>query len=275
MTSIVGKPSFPLNKWDKASIRPGPVGSVGDALTSVRIKQSMPDMPFAYDQTFNPSSDVLRGSNVQDGRWQSFTDKGYGAQVKRRKLENEPIKQAIGWRQQDIIRTDRTTDPILQDQPSHGFKSQIASILYRQGDMFQDLPKGYQPEQGVLLRGNMYPRNVGSAMGATPLPAKTEQLLSSIVQGSGMLIPPSLDSVVQSSRVATLLQPATPITPVQPPSRNRFGLRVDPQNLTPYNPSAYAIDNSIPSYNPPPYSPPSPWQLGWESTFQAPPPYVP
>jgi hypothetical protein len=155
---------YPMNPWDKASIRPGPVGSVGDVLTSVRIKQSMPDMPFAYDKTFGPSSDVLRGSNVQDGRWESFTDGGYGPVVKKQRWSNNytGFKTATGWIAQNIVPEQRTTDPKVGSQGRQGFETQAASILNRQGDMFGELPGGYRAPDGVLPRGGMLPRIVGS-----------------------------------------------------------------------------------------------------------------
>lgn len=151
-----------MNPWDKASIRPGPVGSVGDVLTSVRIKQSMPEMPFAYDKTFGPSSDMLRGSNVQDGRWESYFDGGYGAVTKKQRWSNNytGFKTATGWIAQNIIPEQRATDPKVSSQPRQGFETQSAAILNRQGDMFGELPGGYKAPAGVLPRGGMLPRTV-------------------------------------------------------------------------------------------------------------------
>lgn len=153
---------YPMNSWDKASIRPGPVGSVGDVLTSVRIKQSMPEMPFAYDKTFGPSSDMLRGSNVQDGRWESYVDGGYGAVTKKQRWSNNytGFKTATGWIAQNIIPEQRATDPKVGSQPRQGFETQAAAILNRQGDMFGELPGGYKAPAGVLPRGGMLPRTV-------------------------------------------------------------------------------------------------------------------
>lgn len=179
---LVANIKLPLNEWDKRSIRPGPVGSVGDVLTSVRIKQSMPDMPFAYDKKFGPSTDILRGSNVQDGQWFSFSDHGYNAQVKKRKLNKAgSFKADVGWMHQDIVPVDRRTEPMLLDQPAQGFKTQVASILARQGDMFQTLPGGYGPQPGAILRGNQYPVNQSGISSTEPVP-QTAQVLKSVVE---------------------------------------------------------------------------------------------
>ena len=215
----------PLNKWDKGSIRPGPVGSVGDALTSVRIKQSSPDMPFAYDKTFNPDNDVLRGSNVQDGQWFSFSDHGYGAQVKRKKLnKNGSFKHSIGWMEQNIVPEARSTEPKVLDQPLQGWNTQVGEILQRQGDMFSDLPGGYGPTS--MTRGGAFPSIQTSLKTKIP---ETKQIVSSVVQNSSvervsdeMQVDTPTNSVVVRESVMDVDTP----TPVAK-SRNSFGLKLN------------------------------------------------
>lgn len=206
MSSLVEKIPLPLNQWDKNSIRPGPVGSVGDCLTSVRIKQSSPDMDFAYSKTFSPKNDVLRGSNVQDGQWFSFSDGGYNAQVKRRKMNNGvAFKSSVGWIHQDIVAPEKYVEPKVAPQGRVGWQTQEAAILHRSGDMFQELPGGYSAPAGVLPRGNMYPRpvTVGEADPSkrldfsTPVEPKptTSQLLRGVVNN---LLPTPLNNVVSA-----------------------------------------------------------------------------
>lgn len=211
----------PLNKWDKGSIRPGPVGSVGDALTSVRIKQSSPDMPFAYDKTFNPDNDVLRGSNVQDGQWFSFSDHGYGAQVKRKKLnKNGSFKHSIGWMEQNIIPEARTTEPKVLDQPRQGWNTHVGEILQRQGDMFSSLPGGYGPTS--MTRGGAYP-SIQTSLD-TKIP-QTNNIVSSIVQNRDsdeMQVDTPTNSVVVKESVMDIDTP-TPIAK----GRNTFGLKIN------------------------------------------------
>lgn len=147
----------PLNRWDKARIAPGPVGSIGDALTSVRIKQSTPDMPIAYDKLFSAKNDSNRGSNVQDGSWASFADGGYGAEVYARKRQK---KTNVGTFMQQMSSNDRSFESIVVPQPQVGTRTQAETILLRQGDKFQITPGGYGPEPGQLLRGGQVPRVV-------------------------------------------------------------------------------------------------------------------
>jgi hypothetical protein len=167
MTTLTHQFKGPLNQWDKKSIRPGPVGSVGDTLTDVRIKQSMPDMEFAYNKKFKPENSMLRGSNVQDGQWYSFSTHGYNAKVKTKSLNRAGTFQTpIGWRQQNIIPAAREMEPLLNKQPRHVWKNQVAEIVSRQGDMFSSLPMGYT-SNGVLTRGGAFPSKVSSHSGSS------------------------------------------------------------------------------------------------------------
>jgi hypothetical protein len=209
-TPLISKIDRPLNDWNKKYISPGPVGSVGDALTSVRIAQSSPDMPFTYQKEFNPSNNIYRGSNIQDGQWASFSDGGFSAKVKRRKLG---VDANVGWIQQDISRPDTYREPMLLDQPLSGFKSQVASILKRQGDMFTQLPLGYNPQPGDIPRGNQVPT----------------------VQNRSLSEKEIIDFTTQSETLPDVAQIMTsvvtkPIDP-EPKIRNKFGLKINTTNL--------------------------------------------
>lgn len=206
---LISKIDRPLNNWNKKYISPGPVGSVGDTLTSVQIKQSSPDMPFAYQKDFSPSNDIYRGSNVQDGQWYSFSNGGFNAKVKRRKLG---VGANVGWIQQDISRPDTFREPMLLDQPSANFKSQVASIIKRQGDMFTQLPLGYNPQPGDILRGNQIPVVQNSF-------TATDQKID-FTTSHDM---PQVDQIIDS--VVTKPIDTVPIT------KNKFGLKINTFNL--------------------------------------------
>ena len=218
---------YPMNPWDKSSIRPGPVGSVGDVLTSVRIKQSTPDMPFAYDKTFGPSSDVLRGSNVQDGRCESYFDGGYGAVTKKQRWSNNytGFKTATGWIAQNIIPEQRTTDPKVGSQGRQGFETQAAAILNRQGDMFGELPGGYKAPAGVLPRGGLLPRTVNPEAMPNEIPAPIN--FSDPVQAKKPI--PTVGGLLQSLVTNTLPVPANNLNGRRDPAIDAFvdGLRRD------------------------------------------------
>lgn len=161
--------SYPLNEWDKKSIRPGPVGSVGDCLTGVRLQQSTPEMAIKYSKTFSGKNEPLRGSNVQDGDWASFSSGGFNAVVKRRKIYNpSSFKTPVGWKHQDAVPPARTVEPKVAEQGRQGFETQAAAILYKSGSMFGELPGGYSAPAGVLPRGGMNPRVITGGADNTP-----------------------------------------------------------------------------------------------------------
>jgi hypothetical protein len=93
-----------LNRWANDRIHPGNVGPVGDVLGQVRVKQSSPDMAFAWDTTFSNLNEVMRGSNVQDGNTGSFTSNGMGSRTIESSWERGgDFKTQIGWRHQVFI----------------------------------------------------------------------------------------------------------------------------------------------------------------------------
>lgn len=60
----------PMNRWDYDSIRPGGIGSVGDALGAFRVKQSSPDMDVAMIPFPNENDVKGAGSaRVKDSNW--------------------------------------------------------------------------------------------------------------------------------------------------------------------------------------------------------------
>lgn len=201
MNELIASIDLPLNKWNKNYISPGPVGSVGDVLTSVRIKQSDPDADFAYSKTFAPKNSVIRGSNVQDGQWFSFSDGGYNAEVKKRRLNNGvAFKSDVGWVYKNVVPEDMYVEPKVSSQGRVGFETQAAAILHRSGDMFKELPGGYSSLSGVLPRGNQYPRNVSLQTNIDVY--DNAKVTDKVFDYSKPVLPPTkkiIDSVVESS----------------------------------------------------------------------------
>jgi hypothetical protein len=60
----------PMNRWDHDSIRPGGIGSVGDALGAFRVKRSFPDAAVALVD-FPAASTVseVGSARVKDSNW--------------------------------------------------------------------------------------------------------------------------------------------------------------------------------------------------------------
>lgn len=165
-----------LNLWNKYSIRPGPVGSVGDTIATVRIKQSTPEMTPKYERWNSGELEKYYGSNVQDGRAASFTSRGLGAKTIQKRLPYRVgWKTKLGWVHQDIVPTDRARETKVADLPQFGWKSQVAQILRAKvtGESFLPSPQGYT--QSGIPRGSQIPTVVDSSSGSgLAAPAKYE-----------------------------------------------------------------------------------------------------
>lgn len=101
----------PLNRWDHDSIRPGPVGSVGDALTQVRLKHSNPDLPLRFQGWNSHANEPRFGSNVQDGQWLSHDDNGGpNFTIDTNWGGRRDFRTNVGWRWQDLRAVDRRVE---------------------------------------------------------------------------------------------------------------------------------------------------------------------
>lgn len=146
-------------------ISPGVVGTVGDAVNGVRLKQSAPDMKMRYDKSFSGSHGaLLLGSNVQDGFSRSETSGGMNATVIQKHLPcSNGFKHGHGWRYQDLRAPDTLHEPLLAPTERYSWRNKIATIYEakRTGDMFLPLPGPYGPTS--LPRGGQVPRIVDSS----------------------------------------------------------------------------------------------------------------
>lgn len=150
------------NHW---TISPGPVGSVGDVNMQVRLKHNTPDAPLRFDKTFSGKNLRYLGSNVQDG---SYGSGGSARTITRKFGIRNAQKTEVGWRKQDIIPVDRTTQPKFAPLGPYTWNNQRAQVFRAKisGQAFLPTPGGYkQTAQG---RGNVIPRTVLTESGGAP-----------------------------------------------------------------------------------------------------------
>ncbi len=153
----------PLNRWDHSSIRPGPVGSVGDVLITERLKSSLPG-DFRWASYLHGNNESLYGSSVTDGQHKSFNSGAIGNKTidtnwgGRRRFETEH-----GWRFQDMRAPDKSVEPMMGALPQYSWRNKLATVnsARQTGNLFpipadgQGLVDG--PANG-LTRGGAYPR---------------------------------------------------------------------------------------------------------------------
>lgn len=150
----------PMNRFDYDSIRPGVVGSVGDALSMVRLKHSYPDAEIRYEKAYDGNKGTYLGSNVQNGDIPSYQSKGYMARtVDSNWGGRRSFKTSRGWIWQDMRAPDKLHEPNICPQGDYSFRNKLATTYdaKRTGNMFLPLPGGYKPSPGEVDRGSLEP----------------------------------------------------------------------------------------------------------------------
>ena len=144
------------------TISPGVVGSVGDALGGVRLKQSTPDMPMRYEAAFSGANAPITGSNVQDGFSYSYSSGGGPAKTLEKTWANRGFRTNHGWTYQDLRAPDTTLEPVMGSLGRYNWYNKIATVYEakRTGDLFLPLPGAYGPKD--ITRGSQVPRVVES-----------------------------------------------------------------------------------------------------------------
>jgi hypothetical protein len=153
----------PLNRWDHASIRPGPVGKVGDVLVTPRLKHSAPDLPLRYDPSFSGKKAKRLGSNVSNGQAVGYTSGGGPARTFDTNWGGRrDFKTSRGWIHQDTRIADRTITPLVGTTPDYSWNNKLARtyMALSTGDKFMNLPGPYQLGAGDVPRGGSTPRTV-------------------------------------------------------------------------------------------------------------------
>lgn len=159
----------PLDNWNYDSIRPGVVGSVGDANVNVTFKSTFPgdyrEAPYTAGD-----KESRYGSNVRDGDVNSPMTGSQGARVEDGYFGGMRDSQTTqrGWQFQNLMPEDMLMEPIMGSLPRYAWRNQVATInsSLRTGDQFSNLPGEYAPTwgggaSGKVPRGGNVPGIVG------------------------------------------------------------------------------------------------------------------
>jgi hypothetical protein len=202
-------PKYSKNRWDKDSIRPGPVGTVGEANVQVKLRKSSPDMPDRYDPTFSGKNAPWSGSNASDGMWHGWTSGGRGAVVISKALPNIQTggKTDIGRIMQNIVAADRSRETKVTPLGRYGWDTTVGNVLRSKhtGDLFLPLTDPYV--KPPLPRGSQFPRIMVESMGqGEALPAAEVKITDPVFGDTGTIEEDQLDcSVGDAAKVFTPL----------------------------------------------------------------------
>jgi hypothetical protein len=159
MTSLVAFKH--LNQWDHSSIRPGPVGSVGDTLGQIRFKHSFPNQGIRLDPQYEGNKQNRLGSNVSDGNHKSFTSGGRGDPLVWDEPWNADRAQKVshGYIFQDMRAPDKLHEPYVGALPQYSWQNKLATVYNakRTGNLFLPVPGPYQLSPGEVPRGGQLP----------------------------------------------------------------------------------------------------------------------
>ena len=136
---------------------PGANASVGEVNTSVRLKQSAPDMPLRFDPYTSFMNQVKNGSNVQNGQNKSYSSGGGPARTLDSNWLPGGRRRYIrqGWICQDVRAPDTEHQPINVGTPQYNWHNKVATAydVRRTGDRFLPLPGPYILHPSQISRG--------------------------------------------------------------------------------------------------------------------------
>ena len=165
--------TLPINRWDKDSIRPGPVGGVGDVNLQVKLKHSAPYLPSRYQKAFSGKNEVWSGSNVSDGQYRGYTSGGRGALTLTQPLPTrETFRTGTGWVIENLRPEDRSKEAKMVPLGQYSWEEDKARIYKAKvsGEQFLPVPNGYG--KTPLSRGSANPIIAYQVAGTgVPLPA--------------------------------------------------------------------------------------------------------
>ncbi len=153
--------------------QPGKVGSIGDPLTAVRLKQSAIDLPPRYD-ALNPLGVSKRlGTFVQDGTLGGTPARAFGGE-----FTNPDPWSPRGFTVTNVIPSDRVADPVFLGVNQLTWKNNVAQTYdaIMGGKKFMPVPGSFTLAPGELPRGGGGPSE--TTLDST---ASTGELLTNLV----------------------------------------------------------------------------------------------
>lgn len=173
---------------DFQQIRPGNVGSVGDVLSTVKLKHNTPDSNLRF-YNWGPSF----GSNVQNGDISNY-EGNYGPRC----LDSNwggrrSFKTSQGWIWQDMRAPDKLHETQTLSTPNYSFRNKIATSYNakRTGNKFLPLPKPFILSEDQVPNGGTSPV-VRAVTSGTITPEKVNTVFQS---ESGVMKPRENEAV--------------------------------------------------------------------------------
>jgi hypothetical protein len=139
---------------------PGTHASIGATATQVRLKQTTPDLRSRFQKDSTGAGALRFGSDSTGGTKRSLMNGSYKYKTKTILVKDAHLRNR-GVRVRDLRPTqDRHEEPVLAMVPRYSWKLKENQVTSNYGVLFQDMPGGYAPQPGDVLRGTSYPRSL-------------------------------------------------------------------------------------------------------------------
>ena len=138
-----------VNQWNKNYISPGVVGSVGDVVQNIRLKQSAPDLAPRWE--YKKSQLQQKGSGIGDGSVPNNYTGAPSSNTFMTDYYNSPYEEyVVGTNTQDLRPNDLAATTRELGAPQFGWRSTQAVTAKARvmGEKFLPLPNGY-PRSGI------------------------------------------------------------------------------------------------------------------------------
>lgn len=151
-------------RWNDYVMRPGNVGSVGEANVTAKLKTSCTDLPRRVDKTFAGEKSLALGSIVQNGSQPDSLDGGLGPRTidTNWDIPRPVVPICNGWVIENMQQPDKLVEPWMGALGDYSWRNKIARTVGKTTG-FESVPGPYVGD-GVP-RGGQVPRIVDFNMG--------------------------------------------------------------------------------------------------------------
>lgn len=181
MAKIISNVEGLHDQWLNHYISPGNVGSVGDVLMDVRLKQSAPEMDMRYLPLTHGKKEARFGSNVQNGTISNFFGSGPANTIDYNWNVNRGKRYKIGFRFEDLQPNDK--NPSMQmyqgGTPQYSWRNTTSSVYkaLHTGAMFLPAPGPFQQDPNTVPRGGSIPSIIDQAGNPNQLAVLNENVV--------------------------------------------------------------------------------------------------
>lgn len=157
---------------------PGNKSVIGATATQFRLKQSAPNLPRRFEASTVGKRAAKLGSDSANGEDRDAFSGARPCEIRTYTVKDSRLRNR-GFKITDIKPSqDRLEMERLNEVPRYAWKLKVNEATSNYGVLFENLPGGYGPAPGSLLRGNNYPSSTVILGNSAPEDSLNEQILA-------------------------------------------------------------------------------------------------